>query len=40
MCEGSYLDMLYESLLVMGIVYDKGNVYFLLDGCGSWDSNK
>lgn len=38
--EGSHLDMLHESPLAMGIAHDKGNAYFLLDGCGSRDSNK
>lgn len=38
--EGSHLDMLHESPLAMGIVHDQANAYFLLDGCGSRDSNK
>jgi hypothetical protein len=38
--EGSHLDMLHESPLAMGIAHDKHNAYFLLDGCGSRDSNK
>lgn len=36
--EGSHIDMLHGSPLSAGILHEKANRYFVLDGCGSRDA--
>jgi hypothetical protein len=38
--EGSHVDMLHESPLTMGIIHDRHNAYYVLDGCGSRDDRQ